>query len=141
MIYYLDREVDRQKFIFMAKKHLDNKARVELTKPNSNKTISQNNYIHFLFKYYGTQVGSTWREVEYDFMRTHPDLFRYEKNGREYYKSLSDSSLGKEEHQIMIDRFIEEAEINGILMPRPDNQEFIDEARNEIERAKEFLNR
>lgn len=139
MKYDLSKKIDVVKFDARCEYLKEKKKKVDLIVKHGTQTISQNNYLHFLFAYYGTCVGLSKEEVKQDFKRVCPELFEYTKEGRVYERSSA--SLDKEETMIAIDNFITICENNGYPMPRSDDGEFMDYASNEIERHNQFLNK
>lgn len=137
MIYDLsktfDRDKARKRFDFLFEKG----RKIDLIEKTFRRTLRQNAYLHVILKYYGVQVGLNAVEAKIDFKTLNVDFFNYQKNDKWYIKSSAD--LDKEELSICIDRFIKDCGENGILIPRSDEPEFIDEALNEIEKARRYL--
>lgn len=137
MIYNLQNQLDRQKarkrFDFLLSKG----KKIDLTEKTFRRTLSQNRYLHLILKYYGLQVGLNLVEVKQEFKEMNIDIFNYEKNGKWYVRSSAD--LDKMEMMACLDRFIKEADTNGILLPNPEDYGHIDEALNDIEKNQQFL--
>lgn len=111
--------------------------RVEITRKAEHRTLQQNSYLHLLLGYFGTQTGYTAAEAKTLYKRLNADLYIYEKNGAKFLKSSAD--LSKEDMMKSIDKFIEYAEHEGIPLPAPDNQKFLDLASNTVEAQERYL--
>lgn len=137
MIFKTESKVQAAKCLARVEYLINKKAKIEVIHKKHKRTLSQNAYLYLLLKYYGLQVGLNMIEAKTDFKALNSDIFNYEKNGNWYIKSTAE--LDKEEMMICLDRFIKESAENGILLPRPDEQEFLEECSNEVELANIFL--
>lgn len=111
--------------------------RVEITRKTERRTLQQNSYLHLILGYFGTQTGYTTTEAKTIYKRLNADLYIYEKNNAKFLKSSAD--LSKEDMMRSIDKFIEYSENEGIPLPAPDNQDFLDLATNTVEAQKSYL--
>ena len=137
MIYDLTSKVQQER----AKKRLDylieKKKKIEITQKNHKRTLSQNNYLHLIIDYFAVQIGLTRNEAKQYYKMLSEDYYYYEKDGFTYVRSSKD--LDKNKMMITIDRFVNHAAANGIDLPASDDVQYIDEARNEIERNQNYL--
>ena len=116
---------------------IETKARSEITKKKRSRTLSQNNYLHLILKYYATQVGDTAYEAKQFYKQLNNDYYFYEKGDMTYCRSSR--NIDKATMARSIDRFIKYAESNGYDIPKADNMEHIDHAVNEIEIHSNYL--
>jgi hypothetical protein len=111
--------------------------RVEIKRKAEHRTLQQNSYLHLILGYFGTQTGYTTAEAKTLYKRLNADLYIYEKNNAKFLKSSAD--LSKEDMMKSIDKFITYSEDEGIPLPAPDNQDFLDLATNTVEAQKSYL--
>lgn len=137
MIFRTDNKVQANKCRARIEYLIKKGAKIEVLHKQHKRTLPQNSYLHLILQYYGVNVGLNLVEAKKDFKDMNSDIFNYEKNGKWYVRSSAD--LDKEEMMICIDRFKKESLENGIPLPDSEDVAFVDEARNEIESAKQYL--
>ena len=117
---------------------LEKKCKIDITEKRSKKTISQNNYIHLIMSYFGSQIGFTNAEVKQFVKTLNHETFHYNKKGLDLYRSFSE--LDKMDLSIVTNKFIEYAQNEvGISLPDPSDQPYIDECMNEVEKNQSYL--
>ena len=111
---------------------------VELHAWRKSKTEKQNNYLHFLCRYFATQYGCTTAEAKEVYLKRNaaPNIFartKINKLGQAIvtYRSVSDLDTG--ECMSAIRNFIEWAAIGGIELPLPEDEPFKRYAEKEVE--------
>lgn len=114
--------------------------KVELTEKRYNRTLNQNAYLHVVLSFYGTQTGYTLHEVKQGVFKMWicKDLFHYEKNGKEFYRSTAD--LDTKEMTNAIERFRNHAANDlGIYIPEPHEEKFLAYCQEEIDKHQMYL--
>jgi len=134
-------DLSNQQELAKAREYLNQVARlgkkVDITRKAEHRSLSQNNYLYLLLAYFGTEVGYTLEEAKTLYKRLNSNLYVYEKNGSKFLKSSAD--LSKEDMMLSIDKFIAYSEQQGIPLPKADNQDFLDLARNSVEAHKKYI--
>ena len=127
--------------VHKAREYLNQVARlgkkVEITRKAEHRSLPQNSYLHLILGYFGTETGYTADEAKTLYKRLNSNLYVYEKNGSKFLKSSAD--LSKEDMMLSIDKFIAYSEQQGIPLPKADNQDFLDLARNSVEAHKKYI--
>lgn len=145
MIFNLKNEYDIPKFKDYVNKLFKERAVVELRKKLPSRTLSQNNYLHLLIGYFGSEYGCSFDEAKIDFYKRtcNRDLFerkRVNKRGEEKNYLRSSAELTTGEMALSIDRFRNwSASVAGIYLPAANEQQMLIFAQQEIERNKEFI--
>lgn len=111
--------------------------RIKIERVTEHRSLNQNSYLHLILAYFGTEVGYTLEEAKTLYKRLNSNLYVYEKNGSKFLKSSAD--LSKEDMMLSIDKFIAYSEQQGIPLPKADNQDFLDLARNSVEAHKKYI--
>ena len=110
----LNKELDRQKFETRTRYLLEKRKKVDLKEISSNRTPSQNKYVHVLFSLFGIEFGYTLEES-----KTHAkrkcQFMHYEKNGEKFLKKTS--KLDKVEMTKFIEWFRNYAGMKGCYLP------------------------
>ena len=109
-------------------------ARVELTEKRKQRTYSQNNYLHLILTAWGGELGYDLDEMKQLLKRDlMPSVFKYERNGRTFYRSTAD--LNTKEGTRVIDKIRATAlESTGYYIPTPNEPELLQSLANEAER-------
>ena len=145
MIYNLTNEYEVPKFKEKVAKLLSEQATVELKKAYPKRSLAQNNYLHLLLAYFGSEYGLSIEEVKLDiFKRTcNPDLFKRSgtnKKGLRIEFLRSTAELSTAEMTTAIERFRNwSSAVAGIYLPSANNQEFLIHIRQVIEENKEHI--
>lgn len=110
----------------------------EVKRISPRRSLSQNNYLHVILSYWGTETGYTLAEAKTLYKRdVNPDIYVYDKNGVKFLKSSAD--LTKDEMTHSIDRFREWSAENGIRIPGADEEEFLRWIENQVESQGNYL--
>lgn len=145
MIYNLTNEYEVPKFKEKVAKLLSEQATVELKKVYPKRSLAQNNYLHLLLGYFGSEYGLSIEEVKLDiFKRTcNPDLFKRSgtnKKGLRVEFLRSTAELSTAEMTTAIERFRNwSSAVAGIYLPSANEQEFLIHIRQVIEENKEYI--
>lgn len=145
MIYNLTNEYEVPKFKEKVAKLLSEQATVELKKIYPKRSLAQNNYLHLLLGYFGSEYGLSIEEVKLDiFKRTcNPDLFKRSgtnKKGLRIEFLRSTAELSTTEMTTAIERFRNwSSAVAGIYLPSANEQEFLIHIRQVIEENKEYI--
>jgi hypothetical protein len=145
MIYNLTNEYEVPKFKEKVAKILSEQATVELKKVYPKRSLAQNNYLHLLLGYFGSEYGLSIEEVKLDiFKRTcNPDLFKRSgtnKKGLRVEFLRSTAELSTAEMTTAIERFRNwSSAVAGIYLPSANEQEFLIHIRQVIEENKEYI--
>lgn len=111
---------------------------IEINPVSSQRSLSQNSYLHLLLGYFGVHFGYTLEEAKTIYKReANPNIFVYEKHGAKFLRSSAD--LTKEEMQISIDKFMAYSGENGLPLPAAADKKLMMYMENEIERNRRFL--
>ena len=138
MIYDLNdprQYMDALDFIEHAKQ---NNIQISLENKKQQRTTQQNKYYWLVLKYFALQYGCTKTEAECYFKDiVNPDIFirtYIDKHNVKLKIRRSSSDLSKQEMTSAINNFIVYCDQHQIHIPRPDDQEMIRYAEQEIER-------
>lgn len=144
-LYDLSKRTEQDRFKHAIIKAVESGAMVELTNKQKG-TLSQNNYFHLICSYFALQYGEKMEYVKREFvkLRVCRDTFVTEyvnpKMGevREDLRSWAD--LSKEERTLVINQFLDwSAKECKIRLPEPNDLQYINECRIEVDRNKEYL--
>lgn len=145
MIYNLANEFEVLKFKEKVAKLLSEQATVELKKVYPKRSLAQNNYLHLLLGYFGSEYGLSIEEVKLDIFKRicNPDLFKrtgMNKKGLRIEFLRSTAELSTAEMTTAIERFRNwSSAVAGIYLPSANEQEFLIHIRQVIEENKEFI--
>lgn len=145
MLYNLNNEYEVPKFKEKVEKLLADRATVEVKKIYPKRSLAQNNYLHLLLGYFGSEYGLSIEEVKLDiFKRTcNPELFKRSgtnKKGLRVEFLRSTSELSTAEMTTAIERFRNwSSSVAGIYLPAANEQEFLIHIRQVIEENKEYI--
>lgn len=145
MVYNLQNEYDVPKFKEYINKLYQERAVVEVKKRSTNRTISQNSYLHMLCAYFGFEYGCSAAEAKVDFYKRtcNRDLYEREHTNRvgKVVKYLrSSTELTVDEMTLSIQRFKNWAASEaGIYLPDAANKDMLIYIQQQIERNKLFL--
>jgi hypothetical protein len=145
MIYNLSNEYDRQRFEKTTSEMLSQNAVVELKRKHQARTLKQNAYLHLLLGWYACEYGCTLDEVKVDVYKRvcNRELFEIEitnKRGQKITTLRSSSVLDSAEMTLSIERFRNySSSVAGIYLPSPNESDFLDYIRNEIEKNNGLL--
>lgn len=145
MIYNLTNEYEVPKFKEKVAKLLSEGATVDVKKVYPKRSLAQNNYLHLLLGYFGSEYGLSIEEVKLDiFKRTcNPDLFKRSgtnKKGLRVEFLRSTAELSTAEMTTAIERFRNwSSAVAGIYLPSANEQEFLIHIRQVIEENKEYI--
>jgi hypothetical protein len=110
-------------------------------KPKSNK---QNNYLHFLCRYFATEYGCTTADAKEVYLKRQacPHIFAEtitNKHGEIITRYKSTAELNIAETSAAIRNFIDWAAAGGYELPMPDDQAFIRHAEYEIDKHQHLI--
>lgn len=144
MLYNLDNILDRERFKRKVNSLYESRRVVELTE-KSNRTRSQNSYLHLIIGYLAIETGNSieWVKREYFKKLCNRELFVIEKDDKYIGKSeelKSSRDLSKEEMTLAIERFRNwSSETAGIYLPSANEQSFLDNIEIELSKHKKYL--
>lgn len=134
MIYNLKNKHDQQRFKERCNFLYKEAKTVVLKEKRYKRTFKQNRYLHLILSWYGLEIGYTLEEMKQEFKtRTCPELFRYTKKCKTYYRGTSD--LDTLEMTIFIDKIRDHASgVNGIYLPAPNETALIASLEEQLQR-------
>lgn len=144
MVYDLSKNIDVERITRRITQLINNKRVVELTEKTF-RTRAQNSYLHLILNYFALEYGEPMEYIKQKYFKgiVNKDIFLDVKEDQflgniDIYKSTAD--ISKENMIIAIERFkMWSAKTVGIILPDPDNLEFIQEIEIEIEKNKKYL--
>lgn len=144
MIYDLSKNIDVERITRRITQLIHNKRVVELIEKTF-RTRAQNSYLHLILNYFALEYGEPMEYIKHNYFKriVNKDIFLAVKEDQflgniDIYKSTAD--ISKENMIIAIERFkMWSAKTVGIILPDPDNLEFIQEIEIEIEKNKKYL--
>lgn len=145
MIYNLNNEYEAPKFKEKVERLLQEGAMVELKKIHPKRSLAQNNYLHLLLGYFGSEYGLSIEEVKLDiFKRTcNADLFKRahaNKKGIRVEFLRSTAELTTAEMTTAIERFRNwSSAVAGIYLPSANESEYLLHCRQVIEENREYI--
>ena len=123
MLLDLNKDIDRSKFKDRSIKLLEKRVIIDLTE-KTNRTLKQNNYMHLICAYFGSELGYTTEESKSLFKTLNRDIFEYEKNNVKFIKSSAD--VTKDELTKAIGKFRMWSNDNaGLYLPEANEKEFL----------------
>lgn len=123
---------------------IEQRAVVDLTKKNPNRSLSQNAYLHVILGFFASELGYTLEEVKQGIFKQicNKELFvrNIEVCGKpiEYLRSSKD--LDSQEMTTAIERFRNWSSLEaGIYLPSADEKHFITHMQKELRRYKQWI--
>lgn len=144
MVYNLELEYDRQRYLARVKHLLDIKGVVELTEKRQ-RTLTQNSYLHVILGAFAMETGNTLEYVKDAYFKrfVNRDIFITSKvdflTRGQLETVRSSRDLSKEEMTTAITRFRNWAADNGIYLPSPEDEKRIRDIEIDMERHKNYL--
>lgn len=145
MLYDLSNGFDLEKFKNRTIDLINQRAVVDLTKKNPNRSLSQNAYLHLILGFFAVEYGCTLDEVKVDFFKRTCNKAIFEKTienkqGQKVTVLRSTASLDSGEMSLAIDRFRQWAVAEAsIYLPDANEQQFLIHMQKEIERNKQWI--
>ncbi|MGL5262612.1 MAG: hypothetical protein ACRC9P_09535 [Bacteroides sp.] len=145
MIYDLKNPYDIGKFKDRVVELINQRAVVDLTKKNPNRSLSQNAYLHLILGFFAVEYGCSLDEVKLDFFKRkcNKEIFErrvINKQGKEITTLRSSADLDTMEMTTAIERFRNwSVSVAGIYLPSPDEDQFLIHVSQEIERNKAYI--
>jgi hypothetical protein len=134
MRYNLQNPLDQKQALAQLQHLISKGAKIELTEKRKQRTYKQNRYLHVILTSWGLHLGYDLDEMK-DIIKINlsPSIFKYEKNGRTFYKSTA--SLNTKEATTMIDKIRKTAQDEtGFYIPEPHETELLQQMENDSER-------
>lgn len=144
MIYDLNNDLDRKRFLARCKSLYNNRKVVEMIDA-SKRTYKQNNYLHTILAFFALECGMDKNSVKQQLYKTlcNADLYvKKEFNPKlnmEVVVIRSSSELTTEEMSLSIDRFRKWSEEQGIYLPSPEEQNYLEQMALMVEQNKRWL--
>ncbi len=114
--------------------HSDRKVDIKIMREK--RSINQNSYFHgVICSIFGLEFGWTVAEAKQIFVDSFPEMFEYEKNGKQFKRGTSD--LNTKEFEILNSKCRMKASHEGCYIPEPN--ETTDEMYNLIESQSKWL--
>lgn len=145
MIYDLKNPYDIGKFKDRVVELINQRAVVDLTKKNPNRSLSQNAYLHLILGFFAVEYGCSLDEVKLDFFKRkcNKEIFERRvtnKQGKEITTLRSSTDLDTMEMTTAIERFRNwSVSVAGIYLPSPNEDQFLIHVSQEIERNKAYI--
>ena len=145
MIYNLKNPHDIGKFKDRVVELINQRAVVDLTKKNPNRSLSQNAYLHLILGFFAVEYGCSLDEVKLDFFKRkcNKEIFERRvtnKQGKEITTLRSSADLDTMEMTTAIERFRNwSVSVAGIYLPSPNEDQFLIHVSQEIERNKAYI--
>lgn len=144
MIYDLKNPYDIGKFKDRVVELVNQRAVVDLTKKNPNRSLSQNAYLHVILGFFASELGYTLEEVKQGIFKQICNKETFVRNievcGKpiEYLRSSKD--LDSQEMTTAIERFRNWSSLEaGIYLPSADEKHFITHMQKELRRYKQWI--
>jgi hypothetical protein len=134
MRYDLQKQLDQKQALAQLQHLISKGAKIELTEKRKQRTYKQNRYLHVILTSWGLHLGYDLDEMK-DIIKIDlsPSIFKYEKNGRTFYKSTSD--LDTKQMTIVVDKIRKTAQDRtGFYIPEPHETELLQQMENDSER-------
>lgn len=145
MIYDLHNEYELPKFREYVNRLIEEGAVIEIKKKHPKRTLAQNNYLHLILSYFGSQYGCSMEEAKLDFYKRtcNKDIFEQKvinSKGQEVTRLRSSKELTTAEMTLSIDRFRNwSASVAEIYLPDANEHQMLIYAQKEVERMKEYI--
>lgn len=110
---------------------------VNISKVNPNRTLSQNSYLHLLLADFGGHFGYNLEEAKQVYKELNPDLYKYVKKGRTFWRSSAE--LDKDQMAKSIDRLMQASAKHGHPLPPATDQGWLREVEREAEQMERYL--
>ena len=134
MRYNLKTPLDQRQARARLEYLIEQGARIELTEKRKQRTYKQNRYLNVILTSWGLHLGYDLDEMK-DIIKIDlsPSIFKYEKNGRTFYKSTAD--LDTKQMTIVVDKIRKTAQDEtGFYIPEPHETELLQQMENDSER-------
>ena len=145
MLYDLNNILDRERFKRRTSALYEKRVIVELSE-KTNRSSSQNRYLHLLLGYLALETGNTLEYVKEQYYKrtANPGLFVRKKEdtllGRETEETRSSADLSKEEMAMSITRLRDwSSQEAGIYLPSADEQGFLQMIELEMSRQQRYI--
>ena len=145
MLYDLNNILDRERFKRRTSALYEKRVIVELSE-KTNRSSSQNRYLHLLLGYLALETGNTLEYVKEQYYKrtANPGLFVRKKEdtllGRETEETRSSADLSKEEMAMSITRLRDwSSQEAGIYLPSADEQGFLQMIEVEMSRQQRYI--
>lgn len=145
MLYDLSNPLQAENFKLRCNTLYKKKCIVELTE-KTQRSKSQNAYLHVILGYFGSQFGYELEEVKAYYFKElcNAELFvRYETDrvtGEQRKRLRSSKDLTKDEMTLAINRFRDwSAKTAGVYIPSPDEHRLVMQMEVEAQRTKQYL--
>lgn len=145
MIFDLNNPYQVPAYKAYVNKLFEQRAVVEVKKKHPGRTLAQNSYLHLLLGYFAAEYGCSIDEAKLDFYKRtcNKELFERKnvnKHGVEITYLRSSAELSTAEMTLSIERFRNwSAAVASIILPAPNEHNFLIYAQQQIERNKEFI--
>ena len=144
MIFDMNDPRDYIQALDTVQKAVQDKARIEIRRPRTARSGRQNNYYHFMLRYFASEYGCTVNEASEIYMKRQacPHIFEREKTnrlGRRIKTYRSSAELTVEEMSSAMRNFRAWAEMGGIQIPEPDDYAAIKYCERQIERNESMI--
>jgi hypothetical protein len=113
----------------------------------TNRTLSQNNYLHLIVSYFAAEYGETVEYVKQTIFKreVNPHIFVRTKHDKLLNRDVvilrSTKEISKEEMTEAIERFLNwSVNIAGIALPEPQQKDALLECQKVVEREKKYIN-
>lgn len=142
--YKLSSPLDLDKFKRYSEQLIKKGGFVEL-RNITNRSLSQNNYLHLILGWFGASFGYSLAYVKQRFFKKecNEELFfvdrQNQKDNTPYTDIRSTADLTTAEMTLAIDRFRNFSANNNLYLPEPNEYLYLQELEREIEQFKEFL--
>jgi hypothetical protein len=110
---------------------------VELKKVAKRRSLPQNRYLHLLLGAFATHFGYTKEEAKLIYKELNAGLYKYDKNGRSFYKSSR--QLTKEEMTKSIEAFRAYSAMYDYPLPEATDQGWLLNIENTMEQMEQYL--
>lgn len=133
--------LDNKQELDNAKQYLSDlvvrKSVVEIKRVNPKRSLNQNNYLHVLIGAFGAHFGYTMEEAKIVYKQMSPEIYRYEKKSKVFWRSSAD--LNVQEMAKSIDRLRQISANSGYPLPAATDEGWLRAIENEIERSQHYL--
>lgn len=142
--YKLSAPLDLDKFKRYSEQLIKGGRFVEL-RNITNRSLSQNNYLHLILSWFGASFGYSLAYTKTRFFKTecNGELFfitrQNTKDNTPYTDIRSSADLTTAEMTLAIDRFRNFSANNGLYLPEPNEHLYLQELERELEQYKEHL--
>ena len=124
---------------------IEQRAVVDLTKKNPNRSLSQNAYLHLILGFFACEYGCSLDYVKREFYKKvcNKPIFERKKtakNGEIIIELRSSRDLDSQEMTTAIERFRNWSSLEaGIYLPSADEKHFISHMQKELRRYKQWI--